>query len=102
MTNPENSPNTTSEADKWRRRERSMLGGLIIWALAVGLLATYAPERVAEWITTYHGIAIAGMISISVGLSAGVVDSVLIAVSRWKQPSNDELTAVPWEEDNEQ
>lgn len=91
---------STSEANRWRRRERSLLGGLIIWAVSVGWAATYAPDMVAGWITNTHAFAVAGFISISIGLCAGFVEFVWITISQWKEPSNSELTNLPWEDGN--
>jgi hypothetical protein len=85
-------------AETWRRRERALGGGLVIWALAVSTAVTIFREATADWILTTEPLLIAGTILISVGLCGGFVETLLLIGRRWAEPSDLELTEVPWDE----
>jgi len=88
----------SSEASVWRRRERALGGGLVIWALAVSTTVVLAPEATVDWILTTDPLVIAGAILITVGLCGGLVETILLLAERWAEASDPDLTEVQWDE----
>lgn len=86
---------SSAEVKKWRRRERSMLAGVILWALVVSISATFVPEQTAEWITTRPPFVVTGTILLTVGLVGMIVEILWLVAARWMESSNSELTEVP-------
>ena len=89
---------TNREAQKWKRRERAMLYGLVTWALAVGALATLRPEWTADWIVNHHSLEVAGVILLSVGMLGGIFDYGQQIIADWASTDDKGLTEVPWDE----
>lgn len=88
----------SADTETWRRRERALGGGLVIWALAVSAAVTIFQEETADWILTTEPLLIAGTILISVGLCGGFVETLLLLGQQWAEPSDQQLTEVPWDE----
>lgn len=83
----------------WKRRERSMAAGVVLWALAVSSAAALRPEAVAEWLLSTPGPEIAGVIMISIGLTGAFCDTIHVAGRRYvSPPETNGLTEVPWDE----
>ncbi|SNZ06108.1 hypothetical protein SAMN06269185_1052 [Natronoarchaeum philippinense] len=91
---------TDSETAKWKRRERSLAAGLVLWALFVSAYVTLYPEQAATWLTTRSSLVVAGTIMVSIGLFGGICDSAMALAARWVEPDDEEdLTSVPWDEE---
>lgn len=88
-----------SESKKWKRRERALAGGIILWAVGVSAYVILWPEQLADQILTMDAPAIAGIIMVTIGFAGGFVETCLLAASQWSEPSDPEgLTEVPWDE----
>lgn len=83
-------------ADAWRRRERALGAGAVLWAFGVSAAATLRPEAVATFLTS-HPLQTAGIILVTLGLSGGLCHSILRAANEWATADNGDLTSVPWE-----
>jgi len=89
-----------TEVSKWKRRERSLAAGLVLWALFVSAYATLYPEQAATWLTTRSSQVVAGTIMLSVGLFGGLCETAAMLANQWASPdAEDDLTSVPWEEE---
>lgn len=86
------------EAKKWKRRERAMLYALVVWALAVGALATIRPAWTADWMLNHHSLKVAGVILVSIGMLGGIFDYAQQIVDDWATSDTEDLTEVPWDE----
>ena len=88
-----------SVSKAWRRRERSLAGGLVIWALWVSAMLTVSPEALSEWALNTEPLAVGGSIMVTVALLAGLVNTLWSAYDWWSTPADPKgLTEVPWDE----
>lgn len=87
-----------TDAETWKRRERSLAYGTVIWALAVSTAATLFPQETATFVFETDSLNLAAVMLISIGLCAGIVDTARIAVSWWEEPDDSGLTEVRWDE----
>ena len=79
----------------WKRRERTLAGGIVLWALLVSGYATLQPETVATFLTTEPPAIIAGSIMASVGLCGGFTLACVELAEEWFTAETEGLTS--WE-----
>ena len=86
-------------ANSWKRRERALGAGAVLWSLGVAAIASLRPDAAAHWLSTTPTLAVAGTLMTSIGLLGGFCEGVLLAADRWASSHVDEdLTEVPWNE----
>lgn len=86
-----------SDVDLWRRRERSLAAGIVIWSIGISVLAALKPEELVEYILSTEPLLLAGSNMISIGLSGGLSLTLFEIAARWSEPGDD-LT--DWEGDD--
>jgi len=82
----------TDEVSKWRRRERAAGFGMVLWAMAVSVVAVFDPQLLAQTVTTTDPMVLAGGIMISSGLCGAFLNTVFVAIDQYSKPENTELT----------
>lgn len=83
----------------WRRRERALAAGLLMWVTVLTFTLTFHPEAVIDYLLEYEPGIVAGTILVSVGVCGGVAEGVLIAANSYITTDNTgDLTEVPWDE----
>lgn len=88
-----------SEADHWRRRERALGAGLVVWVVTLTFVLTLEPDAVAEFLTTNEPALTASAILVTVGLCGGIAEGILLLADEYTGETDDEgLTRVPWDE----
>lgn len=94
----ENDNSARPDAEVWRRRERALFVGILLWASLVGFVATVWADALGSWLLTTSPFVVAGSVLVSIGLLGGFAHSVLLALRRWWMPDNSHLTEVDWDE----
>lgn len=88
-----------ANAQTWKRRERALAAGVIVWAVSVSAFLTLRPEYAAEVILD-DPLRVAGYILITIGFAGGFCESVILAIDRYATPNErEELTEVPWNDE---
>ena len=86
------------DAETWRRRERALWVGVLLWATIVTAVATLAGRSVAGWLLATPPLGISGTILLSVALCAAFVEFWWRLIAEWiaADGTEDGLTEVPW------
>lgn len=87
-----------SEASKWKRRERALTLGVVLWAVIVAAILVFAAESAAEWLLATPPHLVAGGVLMSIGLCGGFAQTLLELADWWAESDDEDLTEVPWDE----
>lgn len=90
-----------ADAATWKRRQRSLAGAVVLWAVAITIAATMRPAAVAALIQATNPFQLTGAILVSIGLAGGLVESLFALAQRWVNDDTEDLTTPPWEVDDD-
>lgn len=79
------------EAKKWKRWERSLAYGAVIWATIVGFAVFYYPLAILNFIELYNPATLVGFILITFGLCGGLAQFIM-GVADWIAEDSEDLT----------
>lgn len=79
-------------AAEWRRRERGLTLGVILWTIGVGIAVSVAPHAVGEWLVSATGTEVVSTIMISIGICGGVGHGTMLLLMWFYSPEQPELT----------
>lgn len=74
--------------NKYQRRERSLVFGVMLWAVIASAAASLNPEVVRTVLLATKPLTTIGLILVSIGLCGGVADAIHLAVLRWLRPES--------------
>ena len=69
---------------KWKRRERALFLGVLLWSAAVGGLLTFSKSLVLGFLETSGSAEVFGVLLFTLGVFGGIGDGVMVLFYRWR------------------
>jgi len=69
---------------KWKRRERALTLGVLLWSAAVGGLLTFRKSLVLEFLNSSASAEVFGVLLFTIGVFGGIGDGVMMLFYRWR------------------
>lgn len=69
---------------KWKRRERAMFLGVLLWTAAVGAMLTFRNDVILAFLESSGSVEVFGVLLFTLGVFGGIGDGVMVLFYRWR------------------